>query len=53
MAAEAYFEFWTFEYVVYQTEHKISEIGSVSAPMWNDLEGPNQFYLKQTARLDE
>jgi len=53
MDAEAYLEFWTFEHVVYRTEHKILETGSVVILMWDDFEGPNQFYLKQTALLDE
>jgi hypothetical protein len=53
MFSAAYLEFRTFEQVVYQTEHKISETGSVFVLMWNDLEGPNQFYLKQTDLIDE
>ena len=53
MGAEAYLEFWNFLHAVCQTEHKISESGFVSVLMQNDWEDPNQFYLKQTALLDE
>jgi hypothetical protein len=53
MGAEAHSKFQTFEHVVNRIEHKISENGSGFVLVWNGLEGPNQFYLKQTALLDE